>query len=475
MSKNIAISWESVNHAKDKVYDKFIELLKHKDINIQKQYMLYDDKVHEDKDNKELRQIKLESPTNHKDIYTKLKVELKKIIEKEGNSCRYFINISPGTPAMHSVWLILYAEGLLPNTTLYQTQKIKEKNEVELFKIDFEKNTYLESIKKIRSKSNKKFYSPDEKYASDKLNKLILDIQKSCNINIPILILGERGTGKTSLIENTFAAFKGKDIVHVNCGSLSETVQDSELFGHMQGAFTGADKARKGYIKEAENKILFLDEVQDLSKSTQRKLVDFLENRRYRQLGSDNMEKSNAALVFASHKSYKELSQILDDDLFDRISYLVFEVPALRELDKSDIKKFLIDMWDELEKSNEIPEKINFTDTQISKIIASGLNGNFRSLKSLLIRIVIDYDNELDFGKIIDKAINDWLIYERVESDTFVISPLLNMSGNDAVKLVRYELANYYYQKNNQNAVKAAKELHVNNTTLKNWLSKNNT
>ena len=82
MSKNIAISWESVNHAKDKVYDKFIELLKHKNINIQKQYMLYDDKVHEDKDNKELRQIKLQSPTNHKDIYTKLKVELKKIIEK---------------------------------------------------------------------------------------------------------------------------------------------------------------------------------------------------------------------------------------------------------------------------------------------------------------------------------------------------------------------------------------------------------
>lgn len=472
MSKNIAISWESVNHAKDKVYDKFIELLKHENINIQKQYMLYDDEVHEDKDNKELRQIKLESPTNHKDIYTKLKVELKKIIEKEGNSCRYFINISPGTPAMHAVWLILYAEGLLPNTTLYQTQKIKEKNEVELHKIDFEKNTYLESIKKIKSKSNKKFYSPDEKYASDKVNKLILNIQKSCNMNIPVLVLGERGTGKTSLIENTLAAFKGKDIIHVNCGSLSETVQDSELFGHVQGAFTGADKARKGYIKEAENKILFLDEVQDLSKSTQRKLVDFLENRRYRQLGSDNMEKSNAALVFASHKSYKELSRILDDDLFDRISYLVFEVPALRELDKSDIKKFLIDMWDELEKSNEIPEKINFTDTQISKIIASGLNGNFRSLKSLLIRIVIDYDNELDFSKIIDKAINDWLIYERFESHTFDISPLLNMSGNDAVKLVRYELANYYYQKNNRNAVKAAKELQVNNTTLKNWLSK---
>ena len=73
---------------------------------------------------------------------------------------------------------------------------------------------------------------------------------------------------------------------------------------------------------------------------------------------------------------------------------------------------------------------------------------------------------------IIDKSINDWLIYERYESDTFDISPLLNMSGNDAVKLVRYELANYYYKKNNQNAVKAAKELKVNNTTLKNWLNK---
>lgn len=472
MRKNIAISWESVNHAYKQVYDKFIELLeKEKSITIDKQYMLYDEEVHENKEKKELIQINLESPTNHKDIYDKLKIELKKIIKKEGNICEYFINISPGTPAMHSVWLILYAEGLLPNTTLYQTQYIKDKDVVELYKIDFEKNTYLKNITTIKNRNNKKFYSPDEEYNSGKINKLISDIQKSCSTNIPLLILGERGTGKTRLIENTISAFRKKDVIHVNCGSLSETIQDSELFGHVKGAFTGANKDKKGYIQEADNKILFFDEVQDLLKSTQRKLVDFLENRRYRQLGGDKMEKSNAELVFASHKSHKELSKILDDDLFDRIAYLVFEVPALRELDKNDIKKFLMDIWEELGKSEDLPEKIDFTDNQLNKIIASGLKGNFRSLKSLLIRIVINYNNESDFTKIIDKSIDDWLNYERVGSSKFDISPLLNMSGKDAVKLVQHELADYYYQKNNKNAVKAAKELNVNNTTLKNWIS----
>lgn len=478
--KNLSISWESVNHYQEKVYNKFIDLLQEKGIKIDKKYIFYNEELHEevDGDGKSVEkiQIKLDNPTAHKEIYDKMKNEIERIIKKEGDeNIFYHINISPGTPAMHAVWLIIYTEGLIPNTKLYQTQKIKQTNqEVRLYEIDFNKNTYLESIKNIKRQNRKKFYSIDDEYKSEAINNLLLEIKNSCKINVPLLIIGERGTGKTSFIENIVSAFRKKEIVYVNCGSLSENMQESELFGHVKGAFTGAITGRKGYIEEAEDKILFFDEIQDLSKKTQRKLVDFMENSRYRKLGSDKEEKSNAMLVFASHKSYKELSKILDDDLFDRISCLFCEIPPIRDLDEIDIKKILEVMWDDIEKDDAIPKHIDFTNNQIKEIRSSGLNGNFRSIKRLLVKIILNYSKETCFTKIIDKSIKEWLKYENETYSNFDISPLLNMPVKEAVKYIKYELANYYYQKHNNNAFKTAKELDINNSTLKNWLKKEN-
>lgn len=472
MANNIAISWESKNHAENNVYDTFIELLKEKEnINIDEKYIFYSDKISEKGEKKTEVKINTGSITDHKEIYNGVKKEIDNIYNKHQGS-KFFINISPGTPAMHSVWLVLYADGSLPDTTLFQTQQYgKEKKNTRLDAVKFDINTYLQNIKEIKRTSKEAFYAPDYKYESEKLNDVLSDLKKMSNINAPVLVLGERGTGKTRFAEKIFKAYKNKEVITVNCGSLSETLGDSELFGHKQGAFTGAVKDRDGYIKKADKNILFLDEIQDLSKTSQRKLVRFLESKKYRPIGSDDEETSDAILIFASNKPYKELVSILDNDLFDRISLLTITIPPLREC-VEDIDKFISDIWQELEKAENLPDKINLSQKQKKEIIKTGLSGNFRSLKSLLSYIAVEYNEYESLGKAIDLAIEKWKPYQENISanEKPDISWLLGIEGKKAIQKVQYALASHYYDKNNKNAVKAADELKINNTTLKNWL-----
>ncbi|NVZ67150.1 sigma 54-interacting transcriptional regulator, partial [Pseudomonas gingeri] len=107
----------------------------------------------------------------------------------------------------------------------------------------------------------------------------------------PLLILGERGTGKSRLVETQVATLKQRPnkVVTLACGGLESTLAESLLFGHVKGAFTGAAQERKGLLAQATGGILFLDEIQDLPRPVQRQLVRVFQDRqrRYRPIGSD--------------------------------------------------------------------------------------------------------------------------------------------------------------------------------------------
>jgi two-component system response regulator PilR (NtrC family) len=153
--------------------------------------------------------------------------------------------------------------------------------------------------------------------------------------NSTVLITGESGTGKELVARAIHFNSPRKDrpFVAVNCGALSETLLDSELFGHMRGAFTGADSNKKGFIEIAEKGTIFLDEISEMSPVVQVKLLRVLQERKFRRLGGTDEIDADIRILAATNR---DLSKMVAEggfreDLFYRINVIPLRLPPLRE------------------------------------------------------------------------------------------------------------------------------------------------
>jgi len=153
--------------------------------------------------------------------------------------------------------------------------------------------------------------------------------------DLPILILGESGTGKTILaraIHNS-SARRARPFVSFNAAALSETLLDSQLFGHERGAFTGAQNRVKGKFELANSGTLFLDEVGDLSPSAQSKILRAVESGEFERLGSETLQRADVRVISATHLLLSPAAgrNGFREDLFFRIAGITLTVPSLRE------------------------------------------------------------------------------------------------------------------------------------------------
>ncbi len=150
-----------------------------------------------------------------------------------------------------------------------------------------------------------------------------------------VLILGESGTGKELIARAIHLQSRRQNgaFVPVNCAALPDSLIESELFGYVRGAFTGAAQARRGLIEEAEGGTLFLDEVGDMPLSTQVKLLRFLENNEVRRLGDNEVHIVDARVIAATNVSLQQLMREgrFREDLFYRLNVVTIELPTLRE------------------------------------------------------------------------------------------------------------------------------------------------
>lgn len=203
---------------------------------------------------------------------------------------------------------------------------------------------------------------------------------------MPLLIQGESGTGKELFAKAYYNCSKvNGEFVAVNVAGLDDNLFSDTLFGHVKGAFTGAKESRPGLIKRAENGVLFLDEIGDLSQASQLKLLRLLQEREFSQVGSDKKLYSNCKIVAATNVNLKEKIEdgSFRSDLYYRLKTHTITIPPLRE--RRDDLPILVKSF-----VQEAAEKLNKKSPFIPKEIYTFLDllpfyGNVRELHSLII------------------------------------------------------------------------------------------
>lgn len=435
MSDTVLVCWHSKNGGV-KLAETTIGKLEKKEIDLTKVFYLYQPEFEKDIPDQILNipvhkiLVPVTDPTIHIDIYQHLK---NRVIPLLRNCSSVHLNISPGTPAMHAVWLLLHAGGAFPeNTRLWSTQWKAETKRTSLNAVNFPVSTYLAELHHSEQQEPQLAYYDIEAQSFSRRSALDKLSRYAQVRNAPLLLLGERGTGKTRLVESIVKSIKSSEIVvSVPCGGLDHSVLESTIFGHEKGAFTGAVSKRKGLLQTAESGILFLDEVQDLPKNIQRKLVRVLQDfrHRYRPLGSDEEISTQFQLVCASNKTKEELSEVLDPDFYDRISHLSIMIPPLRECREDifdDWKRVWLEMGSDPHNQGSFP-----WNSELQKALnISSLQGNLRTLQRLALLIMVWRSSEAD-DIAISKALDEWNIDEEKNTG----------NRDEKIKRFRYKLA----------------------------------
>lgn len=214
-----------------------------------------------------------------------------------------------------------------------------------------------------------------------------LDLARvAARTDLPILILGETGTGKSLLaraIHNSSRRARAPFIAF-NSAALSDTLLDSQLFGHERGAFTGADRRVKGKFELADGGTLFLDEIADMSSTAQAKILRAVEYGEFERLGSEQLLDADVRLISATHlpiTRYKETDHFRKD-LFYRISGITLRLPPLRER-PSDLPQL---MGAEIAAAGRAAEKaiVGLSRSAADRLLAYEWPGNLRELKRVI-------------------------------------------------------------------------------------------
>ncbi|HNR13155.1 MAG TPA: sigma 54-interacting transcriptional regulator [Thermodesulfobacteriota bacterium] len=299
-------------------------------------------------------------------------------------------------------------------------------------------------------------------------NKKILEVIQNlpdiATSSATVLLHGESGTGK-ELFANALhdlSPRREKPFVKVNCGALPETLLESELFGYKRGAFTDAKRDKPGRFRLAEGGTLFMDEIGEVAKSIQVKLLRVLEQKEYEPLGGIETEKANVRVIVATNRDLGAMVQngMFREDLYYRLNVVPIYIPPLRER-KEDIPllvEHFIDVF-----NHTVEAGINGITSSAMKILLNhGYPGNVRELENIIEHAFVLCRESY----ITPKNLPDYLI-DRF-SDRTVKGKKLELVSNYEKELIEETLKQY-----GGNIKRAAEELGVHRSTLWRKMKKN--
>ncbi len=269
----------------------------------------------------------------------------------------------------------------------------------------------------------------------------------------PVMIQGASGTGKELVARSIHETShrKNKPFIKVNCASLNENLLESELFGHVKGAYTGADRARMGRFEAAHEGTIFLDEIGDIPLATQVKLLRVLEEKEIERVGDHRSIPVNVRIVSATHKDLESLiSQgLFREDLFFRINVFPLECPSLS--DRREDIPVLVQHF--IEQNNEKTGKkiLGLTVEAMEKLMGYPWPGNVRELRN-----IIEYAFVLCYG--------EWIGTEHLPGK-ILIEPVMDCRGPVETRIERDKLLRVLRQVSG-NQSEAARILDVSRVTI---------
>lgn len=291
---------------------------------------------------------------------------------------------------------------------------------------------------------------------SPAINEIKEIVNKTATINMEtcILIQGESGTGK-EIVAKMVHEGKGLDkpFVALNCAAIPQNLQESELFGHKKGAFTGAVKDKTGLTEKANGGILFLDEIGDMDLELQAKLLRVLQEKKYRPIGSTREFSFNSTIIAATNKNLKEEIERgnFRADLYYRLNIIPIYLPPLRER-KEDIPlliQFFLDEYN-LKLGKNIK---GFSEGAMEIMMEYSWPGNVRELKNIIERICIFQERE-------------FVEVEDLPKD-LVVNPAANERRLNPLEASERKVIFETLNKNNWNISKTAEELEISRSTLR--------
>jgi len=314
---------------------------------------------------------------------------------------------------------------------------------------------------------------------SDELAQVLDLVAKVASTSATVLLTGESGTGKELIADalHHLSHRKDKPLIKLNCTAIPEGLLESELFGHEKGAFTGAIRKKPGKFELANGGTIFLDEIGDMSPSTQAKVLRVLQEKDFTPLGGEQVNKVDVRIIAATNKDLPdEIRQgRFREDLFYRLNVITISIPSLRER-KSDIPVLAAHFLERVAKKNNVDKK-SLSRSAHDRLLAHSWPGNIRELENALERAFLLSDGSIIQPEDLPITPNASRLSAGalgLVPSTYEIERAKGASLNDTIEAFEKELIMQALKKSDGVQVKAAKILGLNRKNLWHKIKKHN-
>ena len=316
----------------------------------------------------------------------------------------------------------------------------------------------------LRSRANETFSLDQIVGESQKIRELRKLIQTVAPTDARVLILGESGTGK-ELVAGALHGLSQRreaNYIRINCAAIPDTLLESELFGHEKGAFTGALKQKPGRVEEADGGTIFLDEIADMSKPLQAKLLRFLEDGTFTRVGGTQELRVNVRLIAATNR---DIAQAIAEgqfreDLFHRLNVVQFRLPLLRERDGDVL--LLAGHFLKMFRAAMNKNVDAITPAARQKLLSHTWPGNVRELRNVIERaLILETTREIQAS-----SLPDFQVETRLQKTTST-QAAPNESLDDALARLERELITSVLEQNDFNLTRTAERLKLSRHSLR--------